>query len=98
VAVYFHAGTTTDLLAVARVAGRSVPMAATHIYQMSFFTGFGVSAIIYCALSYVFPPAGLHRVYEEKDVSDILGDDEGLHAETSSIDKKENVHVTMSPA
>ena len=64
---------------------------------MSFFTGFGVSAVVYCALSYVFPPAGLHRVYEEKDVSESRGDDDVLRDETSSIDKKEDVLVTANP-
>ena len=59
------------------IAGRIVPIAATHIYQMSFFTGFGVSAIIYCLLNYFFPPRGSHLVgseFEERDVSED-GDD-----------------------
>lgn len=53
-------------------AGRTVPVAATHIYQMSFFTGFGVSAIIYCLLNYLFPAAGSHigAHLDERDVSE----------------------------
>ena len=89
-------GSSTAADASPRLAGRAVPVAATHIYQMSFFTGFGVSAVVYCALSYAFPPAGVHRTFEEKDVSDASGDDEDLRAETSSIDKKEGVIVTTS--
>ena len=50
-------------------AGRVVPIAATHIYQMSFFTGFGVSAVVYCGLNYAFPAAGAHRVFEEVDLA-----------------------------
>ena len=46
-----------------------MPLAATRIYQMSFFTGFGVSMIIYLALNYVFPPAGKNDHFAEIDES-----------------------------
>lgn len=39
---------------------------------MSFFTGFGVSALIYCLLNYFFPPRGSYFVggkFQEGDVS-----------------------------
>ena len=78
-------------------AGRTVPIAATHIYQMSFFTGFGVSALLYCTLSYAFPPAGAHAVFEETDVSDLEPCDEGLQ-DTASVDKKEAVYVSSTMA
>jgi NCS1 family nucleobase:cation symporter-1 len=50
-------------------AGRTVPLAATRIYQLSFFTGFGVSAIVYWALNRVFPVIGAADTFEEIDVS-----------------------------
>lgn len=78
------------------IAGRTVPIAATHIYQMSFFTGFGVSAIIYCALSYAFPPTGAHATFKEEDLSRMKAEDEKLQAETSSVDKKEDLFVSTS--
>jgi hypothetical protein len=54
-----------------RTAGRTVPIAATRIYQMSFFTGFGVSALIYWILSAAFPPLGTPQTtFLEIDVSD----------------------------
>lgn len=62
---------------------------------MSFFTGFGVSALIYCSLSYAFPPAGAHSVFEEKDVSDVKAEDEELQGDAYSIDKKEDISVAF---
>ena len=72
----------------ARAAGRTVPIAATHIYQMSFFTGFGVSAIVYCTLNYAFPAAGAHHAFEEIDVmAHAFNEHSSDDAETSSIVK-----------
>ena len=44
---------------------------------MAFFSGFGVSALVYCGLNYLFPPAGKHAVFDEVDISeaDLEGDD-----------------------
>lgn len=47
-----------------------MPLAATRVYQMSFFTGFGVSAIIYFVLNRLFPVPGTSNVWEEVNVSD----------------------------
>jgi NCS1 family nucleobase:cation symporter-1 len=51
------------------IAGRSVPLAATRVYQLSFFTGFGVSAIVYYLLNAAFPVPGASKTFEEVDVS-----------------------------
>ena len=65
------------------LAGRTVPLAATRIYEMSFFTGFGVSALIYYALNVIFPVPGKYATFEEVDVSefnksrDSMVEDEG---------------------
>jgi nucleobase:cation symporter-1, NCS1 family len=37
---------------------------------MSFFTGFGVSAIVYYALNYIFPVPGKYAKFEEVDVEE----------------------------
>jgi nucleobase:cation symporter-1, NCS1 family len=37
---------------------------------MSFFTGFGVSAIVYYTLNYVFPVPGKYAKFAELDVSE----------------------------
>ena len=52
---------------------------------MSFFTGFGVSAVSYWLLSYLFPPRGSQRIgsqFEERDVSNnVEGDEEDKESE-----------------
>lgn len=59
---------------------------------MSFFTGFGVSALIYWGLNYAFPPRGMASVFEEVDLSEtaesyveeIIEDDESKSVGKSS--------------
>lgn len=51
------------------LAGRTVPIAATRIYEMSFFTGFGISMIVYLLLNWAFPVLGASQTFEEVDVS-----------------------------
>ena len=40
---------------LAGAVGNDVPLAATRIYNLSFFTGFGVAMVLYIALNYFFP-------------------------------------------
>jgi len=51
------------------IAGREVPLVATRIYELSFFTGFGVSSIVYYVLNRLFPIIGAAEKFEEVDVS-----------------------------
>lgn len=46
-----------------------MPIGATRVYEMSFFTGFGVSALVYYSLNRLFPVAGFTTKWEEVDVS-----------------------------
>jgi nucleobase:cation symporter-1, NCS1 family len=83
------------------VAGRVVPIAATHIYQMSFFTGFGVSAVVYCLLSYLFPPRGsrlLGRHFEELDVSEPSEETEDDEKSEKSYGKADMSKIFMHDA
>lgn len=50
-------------------AGRTVPIAATRIYELAFFTGFGVSSIVYYVLNRLWPVVGAAAAFEEIDVS-----------------------------
>jgi len=52
-------------------AGRNVPLAATRVYQMSFFTGFGVSSLIYVMLNFLFsvPGSSIGEKFWEVDLS-----------------------------
>ena len=58
-----------QILRCCHLAGREVPLAATRIYELSFFTGFGVSATVYWALNRCFPVVGAVYTFEELDVS-----------------------------
>ncbi|RXW15888.1 hypothetical protein EST38_g9967 [Candolleomyces aberdarensis] len=71
----YISGILINVVGFAGATGRDVPLAATRIYQMSFFTGFGVSALIYYVLNRIFPvPGGLGSPessdrFEEVDLS-----------------------------
>ncbi|ORY84681.1 NCS1 nucleoside transporter family [Leucosporidium creatinivorum] len=51
----YIAGIAINVVGFAGAVGTPVPIAATRIYQLSFFTGFGVSAVVYIALNKIFP-------------------------------------------
>ncbi|KAF9073060.1 permease for cytosine/purines, uracil, thiamine, allantoin-domain-containing protein [Rhodocollybia butyracea] len=67
--------------------GRQVPIAATRIYEMSFFTGFGVSMLVYLLLNWAFPVPGAARTFEEVDVSG-WEDSRSSHDEKSDRDSE----------
>ena len=73
------------------IAGRTVPLAATRIYDMSFFTGFGVSALVYYLLNVAFPVTGASTTFEEIDVS-AYGDEDMFpkNSDESASDGKES--------
>ena len=80
------AGILINVVGFAGATGRTVPLAATRIYQMSFFTGFGVSALVYWTLNALFPVRGAAECthFDEVDVSARSPD----AMETDSADKK----------
>ena len=73
-------------------AGRNVPIAAIRIYEMSFFTGFGTSAIIYIVLNLIFPVPGKYLNFEEIDVSE----GEKSHNGTAAHDEDEDGETDSS--
>jgi nucleobase:cation symporter-1, NCS1 family len=78
---------STKLLSI---AGRDVPIAATRVYQMSFFTGFGVSSLIYYVLNRIFPVPGMADKFAEIDLSNynyIPGHGEPTHEHGRSSDE-----------
>jgi NCS1 family nucleobase:cation symporter-1 len=83
----------TQILSYCRLAGREVPLAATRIYELSFFTGFGVSAFVYWTLNRFFPVVGAADTFEEIDVSGY----DGFRADDSrDIDSKDGASETVS--
>src|SRR5882762_8262797 len=71
-------------------AGRSVPLAATRIYEMSFFTGFGISALLYYFLNVVFPIPGKYAIFEEVDVSEGEKSDGSMVEDEREADSKKS--------
>ncbi|KAJ7267010.1 permease for cytosine/purines, uracil, thiamine, allantoin-domain-containing protein [Mycena haematopus] len=65
----YIAGILINVVGFAGATGRTVPLAATRIYEMSFFTGFGVSALTYWLLTRALPVRGMASTFEEVDVS-----------------------------
>ncbi|PCH35183.1 hypothetical protein WOLCODRAFT_19825 [Wolfiporia cocos MD-104 SS10] len=65
----YIAGFLVNVVGFAGATGRTVPLAATHIYELSFFTGYGVSALVYWILNLIFPARGASRTFEEVDLS-----------------------------
>jgi len=68
--IAYIAGILINVVGFAGAVGRTVPIAATHIYELSFFTGFGVSALIYIVLNKIWPSPGAWQPFEEIDESD----------------------------
>ncbi|OJA19827.1 hypothetical protein AZE42_11397 [Rhizopogon vesiculosus] len=77
--------------------GTPVPTAATHIFDLSFFTGFGVSAIAYYVLNRIFPPPGAADKFEEIDVSGyeerMTSSDEDTNSKDDNIEKESSSAV-----
>ncbi|KAG1876237.1 permease for cytosine/purines, uracil, thiamine, allantoin-domain-containing protein [Suillus subluteus] len=65
----YMAGIAINVVGFAGDTGTPVPVAATQIFDLSFFTGFGTSSIVYYILSRMFPVVGAAKVFEEIDVS-----------------------------
>ncbi|KAG1730820.1 permease for cytosine/purines, uracil, thiamine, allantoin-domain-containing protein [Suillus paluster] len=86
----YISGILINAVGFAGATGRTVPLAATRIYDLSFFTGFGVSALVYWALNRVFPVVGAADRFEEIDVSGYGYKAGGLRdAEEMDIDAKD---------
>ncbi|KDQ58522.1 hypothetical protein JAAARDRAFT_155037 [Jaapia argillacea MUCL 33604] len=81
----YISGILINVVGFAGATGRTVPIAATHIYQMSFFTGFGVSSLIYFLLNIVFPVPGKSSQFEEVDVS------EGERVSQDEVDDRKSI-------
>lgn len=66
----YISGILINVVGFAGATGQSVPLAATRIYQMAFFTGFGVSALVYYTANRIWPVRGSGQAFEEIDESE----------------------------
>ncbi|KAH9941577.1 permease for cytosine/purines, uracil, thiamine, allantoin-domain-containing protein [Epithele typhae] len=95
----YIAGILINVVGFAGATGRTVPLAATQIYEMSFFTGFGVSALVYWSLNVFFPARGVREAcmrFEEVDVSECdssAGGKPSIDGDASSDGKSANASV-----
>lgn len=68
---------------------------------MSFFTGFGVSSVIYLLLNYFFPVPGCSGDFEEIDVSNerpgVGGDQDSDSSIEGVVVRKESAQVKYAP-
>lgn len=76
----YLAGIMINIVGFAGAVGARVPVGATYIYNVNYFGGFFVSAGIYCALCWLFPPPDMpvERGWHEIDVDTtqlVLGDE-----------------------
>lgn len=90
----YIAGILINVVGFAGATGRNVPIAATRIYDMSFFTGFGVSSLIYWCLNRVFPVIGAASSFDEVDVSE----EDDRHSEAVSQDLADNDDIKVYKA
>ncbi|KAJ7211246.1 permease for cytosine/purines, uracil, thiamine, allantoin-domain-containing protein [Mycena pura] len=90
----YIAGILINVVGFAGATGHAVPLAATHIYQLSFFTGFGVSALTYWLLTCAFPVRGMASKFEEVDVSLSEGGKHGNASSSVSHDRREKGEVS----
>ncbi|KAJ8595846.1 NCS1 nucleoside transporter family [Rhizopogon salebrosus TDB-379] len=79
----YLAGIIINVVGFVGDIGIPVPVAATHIFDLNFFAGFGTSSIVYYVLSRLFPPLGSAGKFEEIDVS-------GYEERMTSIDRDTN--------
>jgi NCS1 family nucleobase:cation symporter-1 len=87
-----------NVVGFAGATGRTVPIAATHIYELSFFTGFGVSSLIYILLNLAFPVPGRYSKFEEVDLSNYTSDQAVDPCDTESVSSsadKKGVSVSI---
>ncbi|KAH9925124.1 permease for cytosine/purines, uracil, thiamine, allantoin-domain-containing protein [Fomitopsis serialis] len=68
----YVSGIVINVVGFAGATGRPVPEAAIHIYDLSFFTGFAVSATVYYTLNRIFPAAGAAKTFQEVDHSGMI--------------------------
>ncbi|KAH9829586.1 permease for cytosine/purines, uracil, thiamine, allantoin-domain-containing protein [Rhodofomes roseus] len=77
--VAYISGIVINVVGFAGAAGQPVSEAAIHIYDLSFFTGFAVSASIYWTLNQIFPAAGAAKTFQEVDHSGMISRIDGIH-------------------
>lgn len=84
----YIAGIAINIVGFAGAIGLEVPVAAQHIYDLNYFCGFGVAAVIYWSLCKVSPIPATSDTWLE--VGDLISDDFNANAsdEDGSYDEE----------
>ncbi|KAK2462998.1 hypothetical protein APHAL10511_004985 [Amanita phalloides] len=90
----YIAGILINVVGFAGATGRHVPLAATRVYQLSFFTGFGVSATTYYLLNMAFPVPGKADKFDEVDESCYHQHPEGIDCAVTDRNPSEDDSAT----
>lgn len=65
----YISGILINVVGFAGATGQTVPLAATRVYDLSFFTGLGTSGLVYWILNMLFPAPGAAKRFQEVDES-----------------------------
>jgi len=84
----YIAGILINVVGFAGATGQTVPLAATRIYDLSFFTGLGTSGLVYWILNQFFPARGASKAFEEVDLSEEPVDDNDLYGTDDEPEKR----------
>lgn len=91
----YISGILINVVGFAGATGQSVPLAATHIYDLSFFTGLGTAGLVYWVLNQIFPARGAANKFEEVDLSEYTTDETDEDFDRKS-ETKDSVDVVES--
>ncbi|EGN92879.1 hypothetical protein SERLA73DRAFT_190478 [Serpula lacrymans var. lacrymans S7.3] len=89
----YISGILINVVGFAGATGQNVPLPAVRIYELSFFTGFGTSALIYYVLNRIFPVIGAADKFEEIDVSNYDDDTSSTRQDSAADDTKEEISL-----
>lgn len=103
----YIAGILINVVGFAGAVGADVPIGATYVYNLSYFTGFIVAMIVYYVLCKIWPPRLTKDEWSElsvEEVEEALGFSTGYEGQNpddiidDSIEKKDNVSLKVYSA
>lgn len=103
----YIAGILINVIGFAGAVGADVPIGATYVYNLSYFTGFIVAMLVYYVLCKIWPPRLTKDEWSElsvEEVEEALGFSTGYEGQNpddiidDSIEKKDNISLKVYSA
>ena len=103
----YIAGILINVVGFAGAVGADVPIGATYVYNLSYFTGFIVAMLVYYVLCKIWPPRLTKDEWSElsvEEVEEALGFSTGYEGQNpddiidDSIEKKDNISLKVYSA